>query len=271
MNRTLAIFTSNHVDSFPRTVLSGIQAEAHAQGFEIREHSYVPDPDNPNAITFDLDSVAGILVITNSIPDAVLQTLYQAGKPISLISHQVAYLNIPGVANDNVEGVVELVKHLLNTCRRRAPLFIRGLMTHNDARQRESAFRQELIHHNLSVPESYFLKGDFQEAVAADSVRVFLQQGLAFDSIVAADYLMAIAVIEVLRKANIRVPEDVSVVGFGDSTEAEIAELTVVAANVVDLGICAVKQVVGQIKGVAMSGTTVLGTQLIVRKTSLPQ
>ncbi len=267
-HRKLLVVTENHQDSFPRTVISGVQSAAQSYGFEIEEFSYEPDRFDPGRITLPLDDFEGLLVITDSIPDPALRAIYAAGYPLSLISHQINGLDIPNIATDNIGGMAELVRHIVTDCGRRHPVFIRGLMSHSDARQRESTFRQEMIHYNIRVPETHFLKGDFSARIAGESVREFLKQAPMFDAIVAADYLMGIAAVEALRASHIAVPQNVSVVGYGDGPEAETAGLTAVAASVIDLGICAVKQVMGQINGSPMSGTTVLGIQLMVRKTS---
>jgi hypothetical protein len=51
----------------------------------------------------------------------------------------------------------------------------------------------------------------------------FLAGGGELDSVVAADYLMAIACMGELRRRGLRVPGDVTVIGFGDGPEAEAA------------------------------------------------
>ena len=71
--------------------------------------------------------------------------------------------------------------------------------------------------------------------------------GVEFDSIVACDYVMAIAVLEVLRSSGIAVPGAVSVVGFGDNPQAEAAGLTTVAASITELGACAARQLLSQL------------------------
>jgi LacI family transcriptional regulator len=188
------------------------------------------------------------------------------GKPISLVCHQVPGSSIPMVMSNNVQGIAALFKHLVVRCQRRKPVFIRGLMSQNDGREREIAFRQELIRHTIHMPETHFVRGDFDPNVAAESFRAFLRTSSPFDGILASDYIMAIAAIKVLREAGIRVPEDVSVVGFGDGLEAEAAGLTTVAASIVELGARATRQLISQIKGIRISGTTMLSVRMIVRQ-----
>jgi LacI family transcriptional regulator, galactose operon repressor len=267
MMNKLGVITNNQHEVFQQAVIAGIGQVAAQHGYTVVVDSCAEDPEHPKGITLDPRDVAGILVIANVAPDPFLRTIYQMGKPLSLVSHQAPDMPIPSVMSNNDQGIVELVKHLVTRCQRQDLVFIRGLMDQNDGRQREIVFRQELMRYNLRVPETHFLRGDFSPAVAAESVQALLKSGDHFDAIVAADYVMGIAALDVLRAAGIEVPQAVSVVGFGDAPEAEAAGLTTVAASVNDLGACAARQLISQIKGVRISGVTILSVQLIVRET----
>ena len=68
-------------------------------------------------------------------------------------------------------------------------VFINGDMNQNDGIERATAFRQAMIRHNLLIDEALMLQGDFIPEVAAESTRAFLNKGLAFDVLAAADLL----------------------------------------------------------------------------------
>src|SRR5579871_1807179 len=260
----LGIITNNPNAVFQRSVILGIDEVAAENGCTTAVRTYERHSEQELSGLSDLD---GLLVISNALPDAQLRSIYASGKPISLVSHQVAETSIPVVMSNNVQGIAELVRHLVR-CQRRDLVFIRGLMDQNDGYERELSFRQELIRCKLYVPESHFLRGDFSPHLAAESVRQMIAQGAHFDAIVASDYVMAIAALDVLRSAGVSVPGDVSVVGFGDGPQAEQAGLTTVAANISELGRCAARQLIRQIKGLRISGVTMLNVKLIVRNTS---
>ncbi len=269
MMNQLGIITNNQQDVFQRGVIAGIQQVATQHGYTILIDSYAEDPVHPRPITLNPANVDGVLVIANAAPDDLLHTLYRMGKPVSLVSHQSPDLPIPVVLSNNTQGVAELMRHLVTRCNRRDLVFIRGLMDQRDGRQREAAFRQELLRYNLRVPEHRFLRGDFSALVAADSLRQLIASGDQFNGIVVSDYVMAIAAVDVLRTARINVPEDVSVVGFGDDAEAEAAGLTTVSANITELGGCAARQLISQIKGLRISGVTMINVRLIPRQTCM--
>jgi DNA-binding LacI/PurR family transcriptional regulator len=265
----IGIVTNQPDAVFQQAVIGGVKASASAQPYAVSVLRY--DNDSPASLE-ELGKFDGLVVLANVLPDTIIQTLYEQGMPISLVSHHTAHdqrkhPDVPAVVLNNADGIAALVKHLVITCGRRDLVFIRGLMAQNDSQEREMAFRQELIRYQIDLPESAYLEGNFSAKTAAQSLRSYLDSGEKVTGVVASDYVMAISAATVLRESGYAVPEAVSVVGFGDNPEAERADLTTVAANITELGACAARQLISQINGVKISGTTVLGLRLIVRNT----
>jgi DNA-binding LacI/PurR family transcriptional regulator len=267
MHNTLGIITNNQHNVFQRSVIAGIRDAAEKRGYRVVIDSYAEDPTHPGPITLDYNRVSGVLVIANAAPVELLRAIFEANKPISLVSHQVAELSIPAVITDNTQGITELVKHIIERCQRQKLVFIRGVPGQRDSDEREAAFIREMMRYNLPISEAMFIRGDFSAAVAADSVQQLIDSGVEFDAITAADYLMAASAVDVLRANGLAVPEDVSVVGFGDAPEAEAAGLTTVAADVVEQGSRAARQLISQIEGLRITGVTMLSVRLVIRET----
>jgi LacI family transcriptional regulator len=264
---TLGIITNNQHQVFQRNVIAGASEIAARHGYAVQVDSYAEDPDHPRPITLDYTAMAGVLVVANAVPLDLLRAMYDAGTPLSMVSHQVPELSIPSVVTDNVQGIAELVKHVVERCHRRKLVYIRGVITQRDSIERENSFLRELMRYNITLPDSHFLRGDFSAPVAAASVQQLIDGGADFDAIISADYVMGIAAVEVLGRNGRRVPEDVSVVGFGDAPEAEAAGLTTVAADIVEQGRRAARQLISQDQGMRITGVTVLSVRLMVRET----
>lgn len=260
----IGIVTNDQTGVFQRLIIQGLRDVARPQGFPLTTR----DVTHATAAQVLADEAfSGVLVIANAVPDAALVDLYNRGIPLSLVSHQVQQEPIPGVMFNNAQGLRLLVEHLVTACQRTRLVFIGGVAGQFDPTLREAAFRRELLRHRLDLPDAHFLRGDFQPAAAAAELRVFLDAGHTCDGVVAADYMMAIAAVEVLRAAGLSVPEQVSVVGFGDAPAAQQAGITTVAANVRELGQRAAHQLISQMKGLTIRGMTTLSVELVVRQT----
>lgn len=265
---SVALITRAPAGVFQRDVRKGANAVLAPCGFEL----VVVDVSRPiTSAELDLDwgRLAGAMVISNTLPDAVLEELYQQRRiPLSLISHQTPSKQIPGVMPNNQQGIALLIEHLVVDCGRSKPIFIGGDMHQNDGVQRDLAFRREVMRHNLNVPPGFILEGKFDPAAAVDAMTEFLAGAPDFDAVVAADYLMARAILKQIRLSGRRIPNDVAVVAFGDGIEAAQAGLTTVAADVIELGRRAARQLVGQIEGLRIRGLTLLSPTLIERATT---
>jgi DNA-binding LacI/PurR family transcriptional regulator len=261
----IGVITNNRQGVFQRLILEGFGGTAAKRGYDLLVDSLNENPDR--AVRLDPARVDGLLVIANAVPDDFMRDVYRRGIPLSLVSYQVPDTPIPVVMSNNAQGMAQLVAHVVKRCGRRRLVFIRGILGQSDGRQREAAFRHELLRYNLDVPEEFFLHGEFTPDVAAASVRELIQRGASFDAIIAADYLMAIAAVDELRAAGLDVPGDVSVVGFGDAPEARQAGLTTVGADIRELGKRSAYQLISQIEGLHIRGMTVLSVELVIRQT----
>ncbi|MFC1961020.1 LacI family DNA-binding transcriptional regulator [Chloroflexota bacterium] len=264
---TIGIITNITTGVFQRHVIQGISEIAAQRGYDVVIEALEESSTESAPVDLAERAVDGVLVIANAAPEDTIRHLYQTYMPVSLISHEVPDIPVPAVLSNNRQGVAALVEHIVIKCERHQPVFIRGINQQADATQREDALHQELMRYNLRLPEAYLLQGDFAAEVAAQSMQTFLQIGAPFDAVIAADYIMAGAAVEVLRSAGVQVPQQVSVVGFGDGPEAEAAGLTIVAADVIELGRRAAYQLIGQIKGLRIRGATTLSVHMIIRET----
>lgn len=261
---TLGIVTNNPAGEFQRDIIAGATLIAQERGYDVQVF-VSPQRTRPN---FTVEGLSGMLVVSNCLPDDYLLQVYKTGIPLSLASHQLNSVPVPSLSPDNIEGVQLLMRHLVEVCNRKRIVFIQGDLSQNDGMRRDITFRRELMRYNLPIVPDFFLSGDFEPALAVASLEALLAQRRDFDAIVASDYVMALAILPILARSGIRVPHDVSVVGFGDATKAEEAGLTTVAADVVELGKRAARQLIGQIDGLDISGLTLISSELLVRRTT---
>lgn len=268
--RPIALLTNDPDEVFQRGVIAGAIAAADLRGYVVHVYTIRNPVRDIDALEQDLKACSGALVLTNVLPDQLLRKLRDTlHLPVSLVAHLVPELDIPGIASNNRQGMAILMEHIVLDCQRTRPVFICGDLNQNDGRARRLGFELEMMRYDLDLDERYFIRGEFIPSVAAQAMREFLQLAMPFDSVVASDYQMGIAALDVLRERGVSVPENVAVIGFGDGIDAVSAGLTTLAADNIDVGKRGMYQLFGQLEGLAIRGLTVLNTQLVVRDTTL--
>jgi DNA-binding LacI/PurR family transcriptional regulator len=110
--------------------------------------------------------------------------------------------------------------------------------------------------------------GEFDPARAHAAVSGLLAAGADFDAIFTGDDDSAVGVIQALHQAGCRVPEQVAVAGFDDSSFARMLTppLTTVRAPMEQVGQAAVRQLVRIIRGEQVEPRLVLPTELVIRR-----
>ena len=266
----IGVITNNRHEVFQRAVIRGVEEAASERSYRVAVDSIAEDAAHPRPVALDLAAMSGILVIANVLPDEHLRDLHEAGRPMTLISHHVPGLSIPAVITDNRRGMGVLTRAMIEQWGCRRMVYIRGDMQQSDAVEREEAVERELMRANLAIDPELVLNGQFEPALSWRLMAELLAQRRDFDGVLAADYQMALAALRALREAGVRVPDEVQVGGFGDGEEAANAGLTTVAADVLEQGRRGARQLIGQMEGLRMRGTTVLNTALIPRSTTRP-
>ncbi|BCY08237.1 LacI family DNA-binding transcriptional regulator [Actinoplanes sp. L3-i22] len=128
---------------------------------------------------------------------------------------------VPFVAPDNESGGHQAAVHLVTTGRRRV-----GAVFGPDtpcARERRAGFLRVMAGAGLTVVATH---GDFTRATAYAAAKDLLAREPRLDAVFAACDVSAMGVLQALREAGRRVPDDVAVVGFDGSALAEAADLS---------------------------------------------
>ena len=116
----------------------------------------------------------------------------------------------------------------------------------------------------------YDVDGGYTVAGGVAAMAALLSRPVLPTAVFAQSDEMAMGALRAIRKAGLRCPEDVSVVGFDDHELAELFELTTVAQPVRDLGAMAARHLVAALRGVVVPDSTTVPTHLVIRGTTCP-
>ena len=151
---------------------------------------------------------------------------------------------------DNASGAFDATSHLIGLGRKNIAFFGGTTKNSPEFRHRYEGYCAALKSAGLKADPGLQFDTDSQETSGASATVALLESGKPFDAIFAASDLIAIGAIKRLRKAGLKIPADVSVVGFDDIPAASYfnPSLTTVHQDTIAAGEQLVSQLIGMIK-----------------------
>ena len=171
---------------------------------------------------------------------------------------------------DNVQGAAQAVRHLIELGRRRI-VTITGPLDMAVSQDRLAGYRMALAGAAIAHDGDLELQGNFEHAAAHEAVERSIAEGGRFDAVFAASDAMALGAMAAIRRAGLRVPEDVAVVGYDDSPLALSSDpaLSSVRQPIEEMGREMARALLAQLgPSRQVSRSIVLATELVVRGSS---
>jgi len=138
------------------------------------------------------------------------------GIPCLVINNVVKDLEASYVAMDNVLGGVMATDYLISLSHKRIATITGNLQTQAGA-DRFEGFQKSLKKHNIPLPNEYIYKGDYSRRSARQAAEQFFALDNPPTAIFAASDDMALETISVALEKGIKIPDDISVIGFDDN------------------------------------------------------
>ncbi|WP_344661960.1 LacI family DNA-binding transcriptional regulator [Catenulispora subtropica] len=191
--------------------------------------------------------------------------LRERGIPVVLFNAAVEHLELPQVSTDDTVAVEQAFGHLASLGHERIGLVI-GPEDHAPSRRKLAAYREQCARHGREVDESLIEHAMFALEGGHAAATRLLRAGAT--GIICGSDPLALGAIRAVRRAGLRVPQDVSVIGFDDSAFMNCTDppLTTVRQPIEALGRAAVTLLVNQIEGARVAAEELLfEPELVVR------
>ena len=163
--------------------------------------------------------VDGVLMVSLHGADPLPQRLVRRGMPVVLGGRPSGTAPLTYVDVDNVGGARMAVEHLLAIGRKRIAT-ITGPLDMAAGVDRLQGYRDAIRQSGLLTDESYEQVGDFGQESGAIGMQALLDRHPELDAVFCASDVMAPGALRILRQMRRRVPQDVAVVGYDDSSIA---------------------------------------------------
>ena len=257
--RKVCIFIENmdyeNIDQFGYEIIVGFKLSAARRHWDV---TVVPTNLNmQSAEKFDTymlkNGYSGAFLLGFTLHDDWVRQLSKTTVPTVLFDNYIEKnTHIGYVGTDNEEGIDLAVNHLHSLGHTRIA-FLNGSKNSMVSQQRHQAFLNSMSRHGLTADENLIEYGYYVPDCAKDHIPGFLKQGAT--AIMCASDLIATGVIAELHKRGLKVPEDISVIGFDDLPIASqlTPSLTTIRQDRTDLGKSAFLLLDGLIHDVTIS------------------
>lgn len=151
--------------------------------------------------------------------DEILSVFAELGIPVATVARGPKAANFLDVSIDDEGAAVEMTQHLIEHGHTRIG-FIQGDPNLAASHLREEGFRKAMRNHNLGIADELIVQGQFTYRSGVSAAEALLDLEFPPTAIFASNDDMAAAAIGVAHRRGLRVPNDLSVVGFDNSVSA---------------------------------------------------
>lgn len=269
---TIALFFDDLLSPYASELLSGVIGAANEASVGTVVNCY-PHPDDPaSGRAWDgwlaRPQDAGAIIATSKLAPERIEAVGRAGLALVVIDAiSPPRSEVTSVGSTNFAGGLAAITHLLELGHRRVA-FIGGQRSAACSQSRLAGYRTGLEQAGLEPDPSLVGYGDFSWDSGLRIGTALLGQPTPPTAVFAASDAAALGVLEAARRLGLRVPEDLSVVGFDDTYLAawSTPPLTTVNQPLRDMGAVALRTVLRLAAGASLDSHHVeLATRLVVR------
>ncbi len=159
--------------------------------------------------------VDAMILYSDCLSDEEIIEINNSGTPVVVLSRYIEQLKDQCIYFDDVKAGYDSTRHLLDNGHRNIAT-VTGPLHKQDAEDRFLGYKKALEDFDIGFDQDLVVESSFQLEGGKEATKQLLSTGKNFSAIYYGNDEMAVGGLEVLRGAGVRVPEDVSILGFED-------------------------------------------------------
>lgn len=236
--KTVIVVIPDISNPFFSKVLRGIENLASANGYQVLLGDAGNDSEQESRYLDMLrqKKADGMILLTAKMKAEIVEEMANE-FPVVLACEYIEGSSIPTISIDNVSSARKATDYLIQLGHRRIGT-ISGPLDSVLGQDRLKGFYQAMARHSLSIDPVLVQEGHFNYESGFNLMKKFLALNRMPTGVFAANDEMALGAIRAIRKMNLRVPDDISVIGFDDIHFSSIFEpaLTTISQPAFEIG-----------------------------------
>ncbi|MHC1691772.1 MAG: LacI family DNA-binding transcriptional regulator [Sphaerochaetaceae bacterium] len=256
-------------------ILQGINDYLTSQDYALQIGMHTLNSNGPQALFKDIlhnKSIDGLIILTSWALDGdFIRALYERGIPVAFIGNGPYLVDGVPVGTtilfDNYQIIQEAYR-LLHSLGHRRIAFVTGSDAQLHAQLRLQAFTDVAKEYHEEFSQDYIHHGDYSVNSGFEALYAFYKTPQPPTAIICANDLMAIGAMKAANEFGLRIPQDISIIGFDNIEVSSFYSppLTSVKVPAYDLGTLGAQKLLESIQGNTSCETLTLPTKLLVRK-----
>jgi len=258
-------------DAFLPQVILGVEQAVIQQGFHVLLKPFDPSETGGYASLIRENHVDGILLSGPRQDDTALVRLHEEGVPIMLMG-QLPDTDIPFVDVDATAGARAVVSHLIENGHRRIGMVTNAPLTYTSAQQRRDGYCQALLEAGIAIDPKLIQEGNYTPSSGFEAMSALLDTSPRITAVFVASDVVAMGAMLGIKRARLRIPDDIAIAGFDDIPLAEYFDppLTTVHLPAYGLGWAAGDRLVRLIQGEGLKEhSLLLESKIIARQSTI--
>ena len=272
---SIGMLTGSNANPFFAEVIHGVEACCYERGYHLVLCNSEDDLEKQASYlkTLEEKQVDGMMIMSSHSDPAFFDLLRRKQEqkdycPMVILDSHPSGLNADIITEDPINGAYQATRHLISKGHKDIAC-ICGPFTYSPSSERLEGFKMAMHEANLSTPEQWFIEGELTAKSGYDAVVNLLRQSKHPSALFVGNDLMAIGAICALQTKGLKVPEDVSVIGYDniDLSAYTSPPLTTINQPKAELGRLAANTLIDRIENKVKTTTVkVLKSELIERK-----
>ncbi|PPA70623.1 LacI family DNA-binding transcriptional regulator [Jeotgalibacillus proteolyticus] len=213
--------------------------------------------------------VDGVIIQGIRTDDPYLEEVVEGEIPCVLVDIPRIGKHAGYVSTDNIAGAYEAGKYLTEAGHKEIAM-INGHDYAFVSKERLEGFTRALLEEGIELPAQSIENGEFSEEGGEEAALRLLEKNSDLTAIFCSSDLMAIGAMNAIKSKGLRVPEDISIIGYDNILLSRYVQpsLTTIAQDTNALGYEAAKMLIAMLDQQKPPGNTIVKHELIVRNSS---
>jgi LacI family transcriptional regulator len=272
---TIGVLVNNIGSEYIHDIIDGISNTLDMASYDIVIYNPYRMRRQPDDYVFVVAQkpMDGLIIAAANILQSVdyLDQLCQQRFPIVFVDQCVEGTCIPYVTANNYQGAYDATRYLIQLGHQRIGI-VAGPLRESPSGARLTGYRDALTQYAIANDESLVQYGDFTRQSGFACARELLSRDRRPTAIFASNDPMAFGAMQAIRQMGLRIPEDISIIGFDDigSSSDTLPPLTTVRQPLREMGRVGAQMILDMLRGHPHLPKAELQTSLIRRDSCAP-